>query len=415
MPDSAPPAPDRTAPPQTASSQPAASQPASPQPASPQPGSPQPGSPQPGSPQSASSQPGSPQTGDGALPFGRPGRPFGSTPFTFGFTAALGVLTAWLLVQALTVTASVLLLIVVSLFLAVGLDPAVRWLHRHGLPRWGAIAAVFAAVILFFAGFGMAVIPALSQQAGQFVEQLPGYIGQLQNHPQVRDLDQRFGLLERLQSYLLSGDLGRQVFGGLLGAAGVVVSAVFSALTVLILTLYFLASLRSITRTGYRLIPGSRRPRVQHLGDEILDRVGGYVAGNLIISLIAGVTTFVFLSILGVPYALALAIIVAVTDLIPMIGAGIGAAIATLTALFVSAPVAIGCLVFFIIYQQIENYLIAPKVMKSSVDVPAAVTIVAALIGGALLGVVGALLAIPVAAAIQLILSEVVLPRQDRH
>ncbi|MEU1726521.1 AI-2E family transporter [Nonomuraea sp. NPDC005692] len=350
-----------------------------------------------------------------ALPFGRPGRPFGSTPFVFGFTAALGVLTAWLLVQALTASASMLLLIVVSLFLAVGLDPAVRWLEEHGLPRWAAITAVFAAVIVLFAGFAMAIVPALSEQAGQFAEQLPSYIQQLQNNPQIRDLDQRYQLLERLQAYLTSGDLGRQVFGGLLGIASIVVSAVFSTLTVLILTLYFLGALRSITRTGYRLIPRSRRDRARLLGDEILNRVGGYVAGNLIISLIAGVTTFVFLSIAGVPYALALAIIVALTDLIPLIGAFIGAGIATLVALFASLPVAIATLIFFIVYQQIENYLIAPKVMKSSVDVPAAATIVAALIGGALLGVVGALLAIPVAAAIQVIVNHVVLPRQERH
>ncbi|MEU1392457.1 MULTISPECIES: AI-2E family transporter [unclassified Nonomuraea] len=350
-----------------------------------------------------------------ALPFGRPGRPFGSTPFVFGFTAALGVLTAWLLVQALTASASMLLLIVTSLFLAVGLDPAVRWLEEHRLPRWAAITAVFTAVIVLFAGFAMAIIPALSEQAGQFAEQLPTYIQQLQNNPQIRDLDQRYQLLERLQAYLTSGDLGRQVFGGLLGIASIVVSAVFSTLTVLILTLYFLGALRSITRTGYRLIPRSRRDRARLLGDEILDRVGGYVAGNLIISLIAGVTTFVFLSIAGVPYALALAIIVALTDLIPLIGAFIGAGIATLVALFASLPVAIATLIFFIVYQQIENYLIAPKVMKSSVDVPAAATIVAALIGGALLGVVGALLAIPVAAAIQVIVNHVVLPRQERH
>ncbi|MEV3981362.1 AI-2E family transporter [Nonomuraea sp. NPDC049758] len=349
------------------------------------------------------------------LPFGRPGRPFGSTPFVFGFTAALGVLTAWLLVQALTASASMLLLIIVSLFLAVGLDPAVRWLEEHGLPRWAAITAVFTAVIVLFAGFAMAIIPALSEQAGQFAEQLPTYIQQLQNNPQIRDLDQRYQLLERLQTYLTSGDLGRQVFGGLLGIASIVVSAVFSTLTVLILTLYFLGALRSITRTGYRLIPRSRRDRARLLGDEILNRVGGYVAGNLIISLIAGVTTFVFLSIAGVPYALALAIIVALTDLIPLIGAFIGAGIATLVALFASLPVAIATLIFFVVYQQIENYLIAPKVMKSSVDVPAAATIVAALIGGALLGVVGALLAIPVAAAIQVIVNHVVLPRQERH
>ncbi|MEV5555560.1 AI-2E family transporter [Nonomuraea wenchangensis] len=347
--------------------------------------------------------------------FGRPGRALTGHPFAFGFTAALGVLSAWLLVQALAASASVLILIVVSLFLAIGLNPAVTRLEERGLSRQWAITAVFAAVIVFFVGFGVAVVPPLATQTGDFVTQLPAYIGELQNHPQVRALDQQYQLLDRLQQYLLSGDLGRQVFGGLLGAAGVVVSAVFSALTVLILTLYLLASLRSITSLGYRLVPASRRERVRLLGDEVIKRIGGYVAGNLLISLIAGVTTFVFLSIARVPYALALSLIVAITDLIPLVGATIGAAIGTLVGLFVSLPTGIACLIFFIVYQQIENYLIAPRIMMSSVDVPAAVTIIAALIGGALLGVVGALLAIPIAAAIQLVLYEVTLPRQDRH
>ncbi|MEU6797180.1 AI-2E family transporter [Nonomuraea wenchangensis] len=353
--------------------------------------------------------------GEAEAYFGRPGRALTRHPFAFGFTAALGVLSAWLLVQALAASASVLILIVVSLFLAIGLNPAVRRLEERGLSRQWAIAAVFTAVIVFFVGFGVAVVPPLATQTGDFVTQLPTYIGELQNHPQIRALDQQYQLLDRLQQYLLSGDLGRQVFGGLLGAAGVVVSAVFSALTVLILTLYLLASLRSITSLGYRLVPASRRERVQLLGDEVIKRIGGYVAGNLLISLIAGVTTFVFLSIARVPYALALSLIVAITDLIPLVGATIGAAIGTLVGLFVSVPTGIACLIFFIVYQQIENYLIAPRIMMSSVDVPAAVTIIAALIGGTLLGVVGALLAIPIAAAIQLVLYEVTLPRQDRH
>ncbi|MGW0811490.1 AI-2E family transporter [Nonomuraea sp. NPDC002799] len=348
-------------------------------------------------------------------PFGKPGRPMGSHPFTFGFTAALGVLSAWLLVQALAATTSALLLIVVSLFLAIGLNPAVVWLQDRGLSRRLAIALVFIAVIGFFVGFGLTIVPALTTQSSEFVRQLPAYITEIQNHPQIRELDQRYQVLQRLQEYLISGDLGKQVFGGLLGVAGVVASAVFSALTVLILTLYFLASLRSITNLGYRLIPATRRTRARLLGDEVIKRIGGYVAGNLFISLIAGVTTFIFLIILDVPYALPLAIIVAITDLIPLVGAGIGAAVVTVVALFTSVPAGIACLIFFIVYQQVENYLIAPRVMKSSVDVPAAATIIAALLGGALLGVVGALLAIPVAAAIQLVLHEVTLPRQERN
>jgi predicted PurR-regulated permease PerM len=150
------------------------------------------------------------------------------------------------------------------------------------------------------------------------------------------------------------------------------------------------------------------------LGDEILVRIGGYVGGQLTVSLIAGVTSYTFLQITRIPYALALALIVTVTDLIPLIGATIGAVLVTLVGFLTGVPEGIACAIFFLVYQQVENYLIAPRVMKRSVDVQPAVTIVAALIGGTLLGVVGAVLAIPAAAAISLIVREVVLPRQEQ-
>ncbi|MFC4060991.1 AI-2E family transporter [Planomonospora corallina] len=337
-----------------------------------------------------------------------------NNPFVFGFTAALGVLTAWLLVQAIAGAGSVLILIVVSLFLAVGLNPAVEALQRRNLTRTLAITVVFLGVIALFAVFGLAVVPPLTVQSAEFVENVPAYVEQLQNHPLVRDLDQRFQLLDRLQQYVTSGDFGNQLFGGVLGFGTVLLGAVFNSVTVLVLTLYLLGSLTSIKEMGYRLVPRSRRTRARLLGDEIIQQVGGYVAGNLIVSLIAGVTTFVFLSVMQVPYALALSLVVALTDLIPLVGAFIGAGAASLVGFFVSPTVGIVCIVFFTVYQQIENYLIAPRVMKSSVDVPPLATIVSALLGGALLGVVGALLGIPIAAALLLIVREVFLPRQER-
>lgn len=349
-----------------------------------------------------------------SLPFGRPGRSMSNNPFVFGFTAALGVLTAWWLVQAVMSASSVLILIIVSLFLAIGLNPAVEFLQRRNVPRVAAITAVFLGVILVFVGFGLAVVPPLTTQSAQFVEQLPQYVQELQNNPMIRDLDQRFQLLEKLQTYVTSGDFGTQMFGGVLGIGTVLIGAVFNSLTVLVLTLYFLGSLKSLKRMAYRLVPRTRRTRATLLGDQIIDSIGGYVAGNLIISLIAGVTTFFFLSIMQVPYALALALIVALTDLIPLVGAFIGAGVASLVGFFVSPTVGVVCLIFFTIYQQIENYWIAPAVMKSSVDVPPLATIVGALLGGALLGVVGALLGIPLAAAILLIVREVVMPRQEQ-
>jgi predicted PurR-regulated permease PerM len=335
-------------------------------------------------------------------------------PFVFGFTAALGVLTAWWLVQAVVSASSVLVLIIVSLFLAIGLNPAVEVLQKSGLPRLAAITIVFFGVILLFVVFGLAVVPPLTTQTTEFMNNVPQYVQALQENPTVRDLDQRFQLLTKLQQYVTSGDFGTQMFGGVLGIGSVVIGAVFNALTVLVLTLYFLGSLNSLKKMAYRLVPRTRRTRASLLGDQVLDSIGGYVAGNLIISLIAGVTTFIFLTVMNVPYALALSLIVALTDLIPMVGAFIGAAVASLVGLSVSPTVAIVCLIFFTVYQQIENYWIAPKVMKSSVDVPPLATVVGALLGGALLGVVGALLGIPLVAAALLILREVVLPRQER-
>jgi len=188
---------------------------------------------------------------------------------------------------------------------------------------------------------------------------------------------------------------------------------VFKGLTILILTLYFLSSFNTIKHTAYRLVPRSRRARFSLIGDEILGRVGGYVAGAVVVALIAGISTLVWTSSLGIPYPLALALIVAITDVIPLIGATLGAVIVTAVAFFVSLPVGIATGIFFIVYQQLENYFVYPRVMSRSVDVNPAAAIVGALIGGTLLGFVGALLAVPATAAIQLILREVLVPRQD--
>lgn len=180
-----------------------------------------------------------------------------------------------------------------------------------------------------------------------------------------------------------------------------------------ILTLYFLSSFNRIKTTIYGLVPKSRR-RVSLLGDEILSRVGGYVGGAFTIALIAGSTSLIRVYGWGVPYPLALALIVASTDIIPLIGATIGAVIASATALFVSIPAGIATAVFYLAYQQIENCLIYPRVMNKTVDVNPAAAIVGVPIGGAIFGVVGALLAIPVTAAIALILREMIAPRLDQ-
>lgn len=352
-------------------------------------------------------------------PFGRPGRPLGRAhPFVFGFVGALGVFTAWMLIQAVINVRQVLILIVVSMFLAVGLNPAVAWLKRFGMPRGAAVGLVFLCVLLAFVGFGFAIVPPITTQIAEFAEALPGYIEQLQNNQRINELMERYAVQQRINEALSNGQFGQQVgervFGGLIGVGRVVVSGVFSVLTVLILTLYFLSSLPAIKTAAYRLVPRSRRARIALLGDEVLDRIGGYVAGTVTVALIAGVTAYIFLLIVGVPYALTLALVVSFTAFIPLVGATIGAVLVTIVAFIAEGTGAgVACLIFFIAYQQFENFVIHPRVMKRAVDVQPAATIIAALIGGTLLGIVGVLLAIPTAAAIALIVREVVIPRQE--
>ncbi|PZS02458.1 MAG: AI-2E family transporter [Pseudonocardiales bacterium] len=348
-------------------------------------------------------------------PYGRLGRPIHPrSPFRMGFIGAIGAGLVYLLYKALVVAESVLILVVVAAFLAIGLNPLVSWLERHSVRRGLAVGIVFIGALVFLGGFGYAVVPPIGHQVSQFIRELPDYVSRLRNNRTVARLDAKWHFINRLKSYASSG-VGTTVATGVVGFGKAVASAIFNTVTVLILTLYFLSSFNQIKNTAFNLVPKSRRPRVVLLGNEILSRVGGYVGGAFVIALIAGGTSLLWLFLLGVPYPLALALIVTITDVIPLVGASIGAVIATTTAFFVSVPVGIGTAAFYLVYQQVENYFIYPRVMKRAVDVNPAAAIVGVLVGGAVFGVVGALLAIPTTAAIALILREVVTPRLDQR
>jgi predicted PurR-regulated permease PerM len=353
---------------------------------------------------------------DGQDPaFGTLGRPIRrDSPFMLGFLGALGVFAAYFLVQSVVQARSVIILIVVALFLAIGLSPVVEWLVARGLRRGLAIAIVFLVVIGAFVGFGFAVVPPVIEQSNAFVKELPTYLSDLRKNPTVRQFDDDYGVIERAQKYVTSGDMGQRLFGGIVGVGKVVLNAVFTAFSLLIMTLYFLAALPSMKRQAYRLVPSTRRERVTLLSDEILNRIGGFVSGALTVAFIAGLTSYVFLLVIGLPYALALAVFVAIFDLIPLVGATIAAVVVSLLGFTDSVVVGVVCVAFYVAYQQFENYVVYPRVMRKAVDVPAPVTVVAVLLGGALLGVVGALLAIPIAAAALLIIRQVAIPRMDR-
>jgi predicted PurR-regulated permease PerM len=344
---------------------------------------------------------------------GQPGKPLDRrSPFFIGLSGAAGVAVLVGIVEMIITVRGVLVLIGLALFLAIGLEPAVSALARRKVPRWAAVITVLVAGVAVVGGFLAAAIPPLARQATQFVTQAPTTLPRILNHyPVLNQLDSRLHLQQRLQRPF-SGDASG-VFNGLLGAGQVVFSAVASALIVVVLTVYFLTDLPRIRATLYRLVPHSRRPRAIQLGDEIFAKVGAYVLGNLLISLIAGTLTFAFLTIFKVPYSLLLSILVAILDLVPVIGSTIAGVVVCLVALSVSLPVCLATIGFFVVYRLAEDYLLVPKIIGRAVEVPALVTVVAVLLGGALLGIVGALVAIPAAAALLLLIRELLFPRLD--
>lgn len=336
------------------------------------------------------------------------------SPFNIGFFGALGALVAIFLSEQLLSISSVLVLLVMSMFLAIGLNPTVEFFMRRGMRRALAVVLVLVVVLSVLALFVVAVAPVISEQIAQITRNAPGWLDDLQSNKQVQRLDAEYDIIAKAREYIQDGSFGQKVFGGALGVGLRVLSALANSLIVLVLMIYFLASLPSIKHAAYSLAPASKRPRVSELGDRIIRSTGAYVAGAFTVALCAGISTLLFSFLVGLrDYAFALAFVVGLFSLIPVVGAFVSGAIMTLLALTVSPTVALVALVYYLAYQQLESYVIYPRIMKKSVDIPGSVTVVAALVGGSLLGVVGALLAVPVAAALLLLHREVFLKRQD--
>jgi predicted PurR-regulated permease PerM len=345
---------------------------------------------------------------------GRLGRPMDRrSPFFIGMAGAAGVAVTIGLVELIIRARSVLVLIGLALFIAVGLDPVVNWLTRRGVPRWAAVIIVLFGLLGMIGGFLAAAIPPLAAQTAKLIAELPHYAHTLQDHnSQLGRLNMKYHVEQRL-SHLLA-TRGSSLVGGVLGAGALVLGALASTLAVIVLVVYFLAGMPQIKLFFYRLAPHSRRARAILIGDEIFTKVGGFVLGNVVTSVIAGIGTYLWMLAFGIPYPILLALFVAIMDLIPVIGSTIGGAVVTLVSLTVSLPVAIATLAFYIGYRLAEDYLLVPRIMGSTVKVPAVVSLVAVLVGGTLMGIIGALVAIPVAAALRLLLHEVTFRRLDR-
>ncbi len=357
--------------------------------------------------------------GGAARPFGQVGRPLNrQSPFYVGFVGAIGVLAAYALWQAVASLDTVITLLTVAFFLTLSLNPLVEFLVRRGLRRGGAVTAVFALAVAVFVLLGILVVPPVTQQAADLARNAPGYLDNLLQNPRIQDIDQHYHVIDKIQEEinkrLTDSGFMSQVAGGVLGAGRIIASGIFSTLTVLVLTLYFLSSLPTLKQAAYAVVPASRRPRVISLSEEIMRRVGSYAIGQVVVAGVNACFAWVMMTIVGIPYAAVLAVAVGFLGLVPMVGATLGAVLVAIVALFDDPTKAVIALVYFIIYQQTENYLVAPRIMQRTVSVPGSVTIVAALIGGTLLGALGALLAIPAAAGLLLLYDEVLVPRMRR-
>ncbi len=321
---------------------------------------------------------------------------------------------AYFLGSALLSVSSYLVLIVVAMFLAAGLNPAVEFFMRRDMRRPYAVVVVIVLVVAAVTLFVLAIVPVISDQVTAISQSAPGWLDELQRNRQVQELDEKYDVIDRVKDYVAQGDFASGVFGGVLGVGLAVLSAVANTFIIVVLTLYFLSSLNTTKEALYRLAPESRRDRVTKLGDRVIRSVGAYVSGAFLVALCAGISSLIFLFIVGLgDYAVALAFVVALLDVIPMIGATLGAFVVSAIGFATDPKIGIACVIFYLIYQQAENYVLYPKIMSRAVDIPGSVTVIAALIGAGLLGVVGALLAIPTAAAILMLTKEIVIRRQD--
>ena len=310
--------------------------------------------------------------------------------------------------------------VLISLFLTLALNPAVSWLQAHGLASRGlATGVVFILALAAFGGIGAAFIPTLVDQVDNFANKVPDYVHQLtQGRGRFGFLETRYHIVEKVKNAVSNGGVGKLTLGA--GAALTVtksvITAVVATLTIVFMTFFMLLEGPMWMDRIYALIPEPQQPRWRKVGQDVYRTVGGYVTGNLFISLIAGVASGILLWAVGVPFAVALGLLVALLDLIPLAGATIAAVACVLVAIAASGTTAaIIVAVFFVAYQQLENHVIQPLVYGRTVQLSPLVVLVSVLVGAQIAGVLGALAAIPVAGTIQVLLVDWRVNRPDRR
>ncbi|MPT14018.1 MAG: AI-2E family transporter [Microbacterium sp.] len=341
-----------------------------------------------------------------------------ANPFMFGLLGALGVLVALMIGGIVGQLATVLVYIGVALFLALGLDPIVRFIERK-LPRPAAVAVVVIGVLLAFAGIILAIVPTLAEQIGNLIKDGPKMIEDFTNSAWFQDVSGQFGgtikdAVDGVVGFVQNPDNFLDIGGGVFAVGAGIAGGLTGITIVVILTLYFMASLRSMKRVAARFVPAYQRDTFSELLEDVSSAVGRYVIGQASLALTNGILSLIFLTIIGAPVPALLALIAFIGSMIPLVGTLSASIIISLICLFVSPTTALIAIIYYLIYMQIEAYVLSPRIMNKAVDVPGALVVIAAVAGGALGGILGALVAIPVAASIIIIVQKVVFPNQDR-
>jgi predicted PurR-regulated permease PerM len=323
--------------------------------------------------------------------------------------ALVGLALTILLLWAFFLVRDALLLIYVAALVAIGFSPVVsaierrRVAGRRRLPRWGAILVIYLTLIGSLVAIGMMVVPPLVMQAREFWTEVPVLLQRGQRWLMERGIGfEQLSVRDAVQQTASGTDAVGTVVGAIWGFVG----GIFGLLTILILAFYFLVDSASLVRTFVRLFPRGERPRVEDACLRISTKVSAWLGGQLLLATIIGTTAALGLWLLGVPYFYVLALIAGIGEMIPVIGPLLAAIPAVAVALSVSPATALFVAVFFLVQQQVENHVLVPKVMERQVGVSAVVVIVALLIGGSLLGVIGAILAVPTAAILQVLFEE---------
>jgi predicted PurR-regulated permease PerM len=333
--------------------------------------------------------------------------------------AVLGiVLAVAALLQVLWLARQVLTWILIAVFLALALDPAVSFLQRRGIRQRGiAIGTTYLIVAGAIIVIGATFIPTLVDEVNNFVDAVPGYVEDLtKGRGRLGFLERDYHIVERAREAVAGVEISRilGVSGTAVAVTRGVITAIAALITIIVLTFFMLLEGPRIIERVLSLVPEERRPRWRMVGRQIYATIGGYVAGALTIALVAGFTTAILLSVLSVSYAIALALLVAILDLIPLAGATIGAVVVS-TVAFLDRGVTVGLIVvvWFVVYQQVENHALYPLVYSRTIALSPLTILIAVLIGASLAGVLGALAAIPIAGTIQVVLTEWLRARRE--